>query len=106
MKRNLTVQVDEAVIAKARVLAARRSSSVSRLLSEEISRLVDEDDRYQRVLRRTPSPCSLRASGSVVVCFPLEATFMTGDVAFVDTNVLVYAYDTEAGRKHDIAAQL
>ena len=27
------------------------------------------------------------------------------DRAFVDTNVLIYAYDLDAGRKHDIAAR-
>ena len=48
MKRNLTVQLDEATIAKARVLAARRSTSVSRLVADEIQRVVDEDDGYQR----------------------------------------------------------
>jgi hypothetical protein len=47
MKRNLTVQLEDAVIHKARVLAARRATSVSRLVADEISRLVDEDDRYQ-----------------------------------------------------------
>ena len=28
---------------------------------------------------------------------------MSGEVTFVDTNVLVYAYDVDAGRKHDMA---
>jgi predicted nucleic acid-binding protein len=28
---------------------------------------------------------------------------MSGDKVFVDTNVLVYAYDTSAGRKHAVA---
>jgi hypothetical protein len=48
MKRNLTVQLDQETVEKARVLAARRSTSVSRLVSNEIQRLVDEDDAYQR----------------------------------------------------------
>jgi hypothetical protein len=48
MKRNLTVQLDEATIGKARVLAARRSTSVSRLVADEITRLVEDDDRYHR----------------------------------------------------------
>lgn len=48
MKRNLTVQLDEDVIAKARVLAARRATSVSRLVADEITRLVADDDRYRR----------------------------------------------------------
>jgi hypothetical protein len=48
MKRNLTVQLDEETVAKARVLAARRSTSVSKLVAEEIDKLVGEDDVYQR----------------------------------------------------------
>lgn len=48
MKRNLTVQLDETTIDKARVLAARRATSVSRLVAEEIARLVEDDDRYRR----------------------------------------------------------
>lgn len=48
MKRNLTVQLDEETIAKARVLAARRSTSVSKLVAHEIDKLVGEDDTYQR----------------------------------------------------------
>ena len=47
VKRNPTVRLDEATIDKARVLAARRGTSISKLVAEEISRLVAEDDRYQ-----------------------------------------------------------
>lgn len=46
VRRNLTIRLDEATIRKARVLAARRSSSVSRVVSDEIARLVREDDLY------------------------------------------------------------
>jgi hypothetical protein len=48
MKRNLTVQLDEETVAKAKVLAARRSTSVSKLVAREIERLVGEDDAYGR----------------------------------------------------------
>ena len=48
MKRNLTVQLDEETVAKAKVLAARRSTSVSKLVAHEIQRLVGEDDAYGR----------------------------------------------------------
>ncbi len=48
MKQNLTVQLDEDTVAKAKVLAARRSTSVSKLVAHEIHRLVGEDDAYQR----------------------------------------------------------
>ncbi len=48
MGRNLTVHLDESTIVKAKVLAARRSTSVSKLVSSEIERLVDEDDAYRQ----------------------------------------------------------
>jgi hypothetical protein len=47
VKRNLTVQLDPAVIDYARILAARRATSISRLIADEITRLVAEDERYQ-----------------------------------------------------------
>lgn len=48
MKRNLRVQLEEETIAKARVLAARRSTSVSKLVAQEIDKLVGRDDMYER----------------------------------------------------------
>ncbi|HTE57200.1 MAG TPA: DUF6364 family protein [Verrucomicrobiae bacterium] len=36
MKRNLTVQLDETTIRDAKIVAAKRSMSLSRLVSEEI----------------------------------------------------------------------
>ena len=50
MKRNLTVQLDEATIRRARVVAAKRGSSVSRLLTEQIEALARKDDDYDRVM--------------------------------------------------------
>jgi hypothetical protein len=47
MKRNLTLQLDDETVRKAKVLAARRSTSVSRLVADEIERLVDDDEAYR-----------------------------------------------------------
>jgi hypothetical protein len=47
-KQNLTVQLDSEIIRKARVLAAERSTSISRLVAEEIERLVAKDEAYRR----------------------------------------------------------
>jgi predicted transcriptional regulator len=53
MKRhNLTVQLDEDVIRKAKILAARRSTSISKLIGAEIERLVENDDAYQQAKER------------------------------------------------------
>jgi hypothetical protein len=51
-KRNLTVQLDEEVIRQAKVLAARRGTSVSTLVAAELERLVAEDDRYEAAYGR------------------------------------------------------
>ena len=50
MKRNLTVQLDAETIRKAKILAAERSTSVTRLVAQEIERLVDEDSAYRQAL--------------------------------------------------------
>lgn len=51
MSRNLTVQLDDVTIYKAKVLAARRSTSLSKLVAGEIERLVSEDEIYQESLQ-------------------------------------------------------
>jgi hypothetical protein len=52
MKRNLTVQLDDDVIRRAKVLAAKRGTSVSGLVAAELARLVTEDERYEEAWRR------------------------------------------------------
>ena len=51
MQRNITLALDDDLIRKAKVLAARRNLSVSALLREELSRLVSEDDAYETAKR-------------------------------------------------------
>ena len=48
VKRNVTVQLDEAVIAKIKVLAAQRGTSISGLVTAEINRLSAQHERYER----------------------------------------------------------
>jgi len=45
-RRNLTVQLDDDVIRQARVVAARRGTSVSQLVAHQIEELVEADRRY------------------------------------------------------------
>jgi len=47
-KQNITVALDKEVVRKAKLVAAKRATSVSRLLADEIERLVAEHDRYER----------------------------------------------------------
>jgi ribosomal protein S3 len=50
-KRNLTIYLDAETIRKARILAVERSTSVSRLVAEEIARMVDDEEQYRRAHR-------------------------------------------------------
>ena len=51
-KRNLTIRLDADIVRKARALAAERSVSVSRLVAEELERLVGEDEQYRAACRQ------------------------------------------------------
>ena len=48
MKQNITLSLEKELIQRARILAARRSVSVSRLLSDELARIVQEADAYDK----------------------------------------------------------
>lgn len=52
MKRNLTVQLDDVVIAQAKVLAAKRGTSVSTLVASTLERMVADDQLYQDARER------------------------------------------------------
>jgi hypothetical protein len=51
-KQNLTVSLPLQTIRKAKILAARRGSSISGLLAEQIEILVGEDEAYERAQRQ------------------------------------------------------
>ncbi len=51
-KTNLTLQLETDVIRRARVLAARRGTSVSALVARELTALVAREDRYEDARRR------------------------------------------------------
>ena len=51
-KQNLTVSLPQQTIRKAKILAARRGSSISGLLAEQIEVLVGEDEAYERAERQ------------------------------------------------------
>jgi len=48
MKQNITVSIDKVLMQKARVLAAKRSISISRLLSEELAEIIARQENYER----------------------------------------------------------
>lgn len=46
-KQNLTVSLKKETIQKAKVLAAKRNTSVTRLLADYVEEMVAEDERYE-----------------------------------------------------------
>ena len=51
-KTNLTLQLDEEVIRRARIVAAKRGTSVSALVARELVGLVEQDARYEEARAR------------------------------------------------------
>lgn len=52
VKTNLTIQLDNEVILRAKVLAAKRGTSVSGLVARELNELVADDERYEAARQR------------------------------------------------------
>jgi hypothetical protein len=52
MKQNLTISLDRQTIRKAKIVAARRETSISGLLAQQIEILVGEEEAYERAERQ------------------------------------------------------
>lgn len=50
-KQNVTVRLDRQTLHKAKILAAKRNTSISGLLAQEIESLVSADDAYDQARR-------------------------------------------------------
>ena len=49
---NITLKVDDDLLREAKVLAAKQGTSVSRLVAEQLEKLVQRDARYDAARRR------------------------------------------------------
>ncbi|MDZ7804357.1 hypothetical protein [Thiohalophilus sp.] len=52
MKQNITLSIDKEILTRLKVLAARRSTSVTRLLTDELVQIAKKADRYEQGRRR------------------------------------------------------
>jgi hypothetical protein len=48
MKQNITVQLDQTIIKEAKVLAAKRSTSLSKFLADEIRKMALQESTYDK----------------------------------------------------------
>lgn len=51
-KQNVTISLDQQTIRKAKIVAARRSTSISGLLARQIEILIGEEEAYERAERQ------------------------------------------------------
>ena len=51
-KQNLTISLDRQTIQKAKIVAARRSTSISGLVARQIEILIGEEEAYERAERQ------------------------------------------------------
>jgi hypothetical protein len=52
VKQNVTISLDRQTIRKAKIMAARRETSISGLLAQQIEMLVGEEEAYERAERQ------------------------------------------------------
>lgn len=48
MRQNITVSIEKELIAKSKLLAAQRDTSISKMLAQELNRLIQTDEHFQR----------------------------------------------------------
>lgn len=51
-RQNITIRLDQRTVRRAKVLAAKRNTSISRLIAQQIETLVGDDDAYEQAHRR------------------------------------------------------
>jgi len=52
MKQNITLSLEKDLLQKARILAAKKSTSISRLLADELAGMVKKSEQYERAKRK------------------------------------------------------
>lgn len=51
MKQNITLSVDKEVLRKGRILAARKETTISKMLAEALGRTVEKEESYEAAKR-------------------------------------------------------
>ncbi len=52
MKQNITLAIEKELLKKAKLLAAKKETSVTKLLTEQLVKLVSEEDQYDLAKKR------------------------------------------------------
>jgi hypothetical protein len=46
LKKNITLSIERELLKKAKLLAAKKETSVNKLLTEQLAKLISEDEQY------------------------------------------------------------
>ena len=52
MKQNITLSLEKELLKKAKLVATKRNMSVTKLLTEQLAKVVSEDDQYESAKKR------------------------------------------------------
>jgi len=52
MKQNITLSIEKELLKKAKLMAAKKETSVTKLLTEQLAKMVSEDDQYDLAKKR------------------------------------------------------
>ena len=106
--KNLTITVDDSVLEWARIEAARRGASVSRLVGDFMAEMQRREDAYERAYlawrtdeRSWRAHSAAPAEPAAAVASAAPAPLPRDATVFVDTSVLVLAgrlHQRELGR--------
>ncbi len=105
--KNVTITVDDAALEWARIEAAKRNTSVSRLVGEMLADKMRHDDAYARAMHEWMAD-TRHLSRPTARPIPRATKPMAGGrldrPVFVDTNVLLYAEDARDAAKQRASA--
>ena len=51
MKQNITLSIEKELIKKGKIIAARKETSVSKMMADLLKEIVDKDERYEAAKR-------------------------------------------------------
>ena len=52
MKQNITLSIEKELLKKAKLMAAKKETSVTKLLTEQLAKVVSEDEQYDSAKKR------------------------------------------------------
>lgn len=51
MKQNITLSIEKDIIRKGKIIAAKKDTSISKMLSEQLKEIVDSEEKYEAAKR-------------------------------------------------------